>query len=144
MSKALPSVPSFSKQQVHDLINIIHSVMQQYFASSNQPSSNQITSASIPAPHDQPPSTPPAPQEAQKEQDIQLLQQITVKNTTESTTKPDSSVPDSKSTLSTIPPLCTAHSATCPSNTLLLACLLGHTLLDYIKYSAEIEKTEQE
>ena len=52
MSGALPLVPSFSEQQVHDLVNIVHLVMQQYFAPQN------------------PPSTPSAPQEAQKEEDI--------------------------------------------------------------------------
>ena len=120
MLEALPSVPSFSEQQVHNLANIIHSVMQQYFAPQNPP-----------------PPTPPAPQNAQKEEDEQLLQQATVDDITESTTKHDSSMPDSKSTLSTIPHLYTARSsgdsAACLSN---LACqhiiflntLLGYTL----------------
>ena len=136
-SGALPSVPSFSEQQVHDLFNIVHSVMHQYFAPSNQ----------TPPPSTPPPSTPPAPQEAQKEEDIQLLQQATVNGTTESTTesitKHDSSMPDIKSTLSTIPRLCTAHSAACLSNTLLLACLLGYTLLGYIEHLEGLEASGQ-
>ena len=133
MSGALPSVPSFSEQQVHDLINIIHLVMQQYFA-----------------PHDQPPSTPSAPQEAQKEEDEQLLQQAFVKkdaeNTVESITE-STMKHDSKSNFSTIPRLCIARSsgdsAACPSNTLLLARLLGYTQFGYIRHSEGIEKTGQ-
>ena len=136
MPGALSSVPGFSEQQVHDLINIVHSVIQQYLAPRNQPSSN----------HDQAPSTPPAPQEAQKEENIQLLQQATMdditESTTESTTKQDSSMPNSKSTLSTIPRLCivrsSGDSAACLSHTLLLACLLG-----YIEHSEGIETTGQ-
>ena len=138
--EALPSVPGFSEQQVHNLINIVHSVMQQYFAPPNQ-----LTPASTP-----PPSTPPAPQKTQKEKDEQLLQQATVKSTTKSTTKHGSSMPDSKSTLSAIPRLCTVRSsgdsAACLSN---LACqhintLLGYTLFDYIKHSKGLKATEQE
>ena len=49
LPEALSSVLSFSEQQVHDLINIVHSVMQQYFAPQNQPPSNQTISASIPS-----------------------------------------------------------------------------------------------
>ena len=149
LSKALSSVLSFSKQRVHshDLINIIRSVMQQYFASSNQPSST-------------PPSlTSPAPQEAQKQKDKQLLQQITVKNTTEkqeqqplyqakSITKHGSSMPNSKSTLFIIPRLCTVRSS--EDNALSFACqhitlfadetLLLNTQLGYVKDSKGIAK----
>ena len=128
MPEALPSIPSFSEQQVHNLFNIVHSVVQQYFAPSNQ-----TTPASNP-----PASTPSAPQETQKEEDEQLLQQVTVENITESTTKH----PDSKSTLSIISRLCTARSAgdsaACLSNALLLACLLG-----YIEHSKDIKAIGQ-
>ena len=127
---SLPSVPSFSEQQVHDLVNIIHSVMQQYLAPQYQP---PLASA---------PSTPPASQETQKEEDIQLLQQATVESTTESTTKQDSSMPYSNSTLSIISCLCiirfSEDSAVCVSNEILLA-----YLANYIKYSKGIEKTGQ-
>ena len=149
MSEALPLVPSFSEQQVHNLANIVRSVVHQYFAPlnqspPNQPSSNQL----IPA------STPPTPQKAQKEEDEQLQkqeQQATVESTTESTTK-HGSMPDSKSIISTIPHLCTARfsgdSAACLSN---LACqhimflntLLGYTLLGYIEHSEGLEATGQ-
>ena len=130
LSAALPSIPGFSEQQVHNLINIVHSIIQQYFASSNQ-----ISPISTP-----PSSAPPASQEAQKEEDEQLLQQITVENTTESITKSIS-----KSTISTIPRLyivrSSGDSAACLSN---LACqhintLLDYTLLDYIEHSKGIE-----
>ena len=137
MPAALPSVPGFSEQQVHELINIIHSVMQQYFAPSNQPPQYQPPSA--PAPSN--PPTPPAPQETQKEKDIQLLQQATVESTTESTTKHCSSVPDSKSTISTIPRLCTARSfgdLAAYDNALLLAYLFG-----YIRHSEGLKATGQ-
>ena len=142
MPEALPSVPSFSEQQVHghDLINIIHSVMQQYFAPQNPlltpPLSNQ------------PSSTPVAPQGAQKEEDIQLSQQATVENTT----KHGCRMPDSKSTLSTIPRLCTVRSsgdsAACLSNfacqhIMFLNTLLGYTLPRYIGHSEELEATGQ-
>ena len=138
MSEALPSVPSFSEHQVHDLTNIVRSVVQQYFAPSNQPLST--SPSSTPPPSNLPSSTPPAPQKAQKEEDEQLLQQATAKSTTESI---------SKSTLSTIPRLCTIRSsgdsAACLSN---LACqhintLLDYTLLDYIGHSKGIEATGQ-
>lgn len=63
-------------------------------------------------------STPPTPQEAQKEVEQvkkQLLYQATVEedteSTTESTTKHGSSIPDSKSTLPTIPRLCATRSS---------------------------------
>ena len=122
--------------------------MQQYFASQH--------------PQNQPSSTPPAPQETQKEEDEQLqkqeqqpLYQATVKDITESTTesitKHGSSMPNSKSTLSKIPRLCTARSsgdsAACLSNTLLLACqhiMFLNTLLDYIEHSKDLEVTGQE
>ena len=145
MPEALPSIPSFSEQQVHDLFNIVHSVVQQYFASSNQ-----TTPASNP-----PLSTPSTPQEAQKEEDEQLLQQATVEDITESTTKHGSSISDSQSTLSTIPRLHSARSsgdsAACLSKALLLVCqhimflntLLGNTLLGYIEHSKGIEATGQ-
>ena len=161
MSGALPSVPSFSEHQVHDLANIVRSVVQQYFAPSNQP-------LSTPPPQTPPASTSPAPQEAQKEEDEQLqkqeqqpLQQATVENTTESITesitKHGSSIPDRKSTLSAIPRLCTVRSsedsATRPSNALRLACqhintLLGYTLLGsnlpgYIEHLKGLEATGQ-
>ena len=150
LPEALPSVPGFSKQQVHDLINIVHSVMQQYFASSNQ-----LTPASTP-----PPSTPPAssapfaPQETQKEENQQPLYQATVKDITESTTESTT-----KSTISAIPRLCTVQSsgdsAACLSNlacqhintlldyTLLDYTLLDYTLLDYIGHSKGLEATGQ-
>ena len=129
---ALPSAPSY------DLINIIHSVVHQYFASSTPPL-----------------STPPAPQESQKEENEQLLQQATVEDITESITKHGSSMPDSQSTLSTIPRLHTARSsgdsAACLSKALLLVCqhimflntLLGNTLLGYIEHSKGIEAIGQ-
>ena len=123
MPEALPLslVPSFSKQQVHDLVNIIHSVMQQYFAPPNQSSSNSITLASTP-----PLLTPSAPQETQKEEDEQLLYQATVKDIVESITKHGSSMSDSQSILSTISRLCIARSsgdsAACLSKALSLAC----------------------
>ena len=140
-----PSVPGFSEQQVHDLINIVHSVVQQYFAPSNQPSSTP------------PLSTPPAPQEAQKEEDEQLQKQeqqpsyqATVESITESPTKHGSSMPNIKSTLSAIPRLCIARSsgdsAACLSN---LACqhintLLDYTLPGYIEHSEGLKATGQE
>ena len=67
---ALPLVPSFSEQQVHDLVNIVHSVMQQYFAPSNQPPpnqppSNQTTPAPIPSVETSP-SSHPAPTTAER------------------------------------------------------------------------------
>ena len=138
LSAALPSVPGFSEQQVHGLINIVHSVIQQYFASSNQPSSTPPPSLSPPSTPSS--STPPAPQETQKEEDEQLLQQATVESTTESTTK---------SIISAIPRLCTVRSsgdsAACLSN---LACqhintLLDYTLLGYIGHSKGLEATGQ-
>ena len=118
------------------------------------------------------PPTPPAPQETRKEEDEQLLQQAIVKedventaekqeqqplyqatfteSTTGSTTKHGSSMPDSKSTLSTIPRLCTARSsgdsAACLSNALLLACqhtMFLTTLPGYIEHSEGIEATGQ-
>ena len=76
-------------------------------------------------------STPPAPQEAKKEEDKKPLYQATVEDVTESTaeketeqqygsSKLSSDKPDSKTTLSTIPRLCTARSfgdpAVCLSN----------------------------
>ena len=145
MPEALPSVPSFSEQQVHDLANIIHSVMQQYFAPSNQ-----ITSASIPASHDQPPSISPAPQETQKEEDEQLLQLAIAENTTEKQEHQPLYQATVKSILSTIPRRCTARSsrdsAACLSNALLLACqhvMFLNTLLDYIEHSKGLEATGQ-
>ena len=124
LSGALPLVLGFSEQQVHGLINIVHSVMRQYLTPSTPP-----------------PSTPSAPQEAQKEeneqpqkQEQQPLYQATVESTTESITK-HSSMPDSKSTISTIPRLCTVRSsgdsAACFSNAILLAYLPGYTLPGY-------------
>ena len=149
MPEALPSVPSFSKQQVHNLANIIHSVMQQYFAPQYQPSSTPPSSTpSL--------STPSTQQIAQKEEDEQLLQQITVeditKSITENTTKHGSSISDSKSTLSTIPRLCTARSsgdsAACLDifacqHIMFLNTLLGYTSLGYIEHSKGIEATGQ-
>ena len=147
MLEALPSVPDFSEQQVHGLINIIHSVMQQYLAPRNQPPSSPLSSP--------PSSTPPTPQEAQKEEDEQLLQQATVESITESTTKHGSSMPDSNSILSTIPRLYTARSsgdsAAYLSNAILLTCqhimflntLLGYTLPGYIEHSEGLKATGQ-
>ena len=132
MPGALPSVPSFSEQQVHDLVNIIHSVIQQYLASQYSAPLASAPSApapSAPAPFAPTPSTPLASQAAQKEEDKQPLYQVTVESTTENTTK-----------LSTIPRLCTARSsrdsAACLS---ILAC--QHP--DYIGHSKGIEKTGQ-
>ena len=75
-------------------------------------------------------STPPAPQEAQKEVEqvkMQPLYQATVEDDTESTTKHGSSMPDSKSILSSMPCLCAARSsgdsAACLSNALLASFL---------------------
>ena len=143
LPEALSSVPSFSKQQVHNLANIVRSVVQQYFTSSNQSSSTPPPQTSPPS--ISPSSTPSAPQEAQKEKDEQLqkqeqqpLYQATVESTTESTTKH----PDRKSTISAIPRLCTVRSsgdsAACLSNALLLA-----YLPDYIKHPKDIEATGQ-
>ena len=91
-----------------------------------------------------------ASQNAHKEKNKQLLQQIVVENTTEKQeqqslyqatvggpTKNDSSISNSNSTLSIISRLCIAHLAIYLSNTLLLA-----YLLDYIKYSKDIEVIE--
>ena len=114
--------------------------MQQYFAPQNQPSSTPPSSTPSS-------STSPAPQGTQKEENEQLLQQTIVKenimqSTTKSITKHDSSIVDSKSTLSTIPRLCIARSSgdsAIYGNALLLA-----YLLNYIKHSKDLEATEQE
>ena len=89
-----------------------------------------------------------------EKQEQQPLYQATVEDitesTTESTTKHGSSMADSKSTLSTIPRLCTARSsgdsAACLSNALLLACqhtMFLNTLPGYIEHSEGIEATGQ-
>ena len=149
---ALPLVPGFSEQQVHDLANIVRSVVQQYFAPSNQ-----TTPPSTTPPSTSPPSTPPAPQEAQKEENEQLLQQATVDDITESTTESitkHGSMPNCKSTLSTISRLCTVRSSgdsaaylsnlACQHiNTLLNYTLLDYTLLDYIGHSKGLKATGQ-
>ena len=134
MPEALPSVPGFSEQQVHDLINIVHSVMQQYFAPPNQ-----LTPASTP-PSSTPPtsSAPPAPQETQKEEDQQPLYQATVKDITESTTESTT-----KSIISAIPRLCTVRSSGDSATCLSLNTLLGYTLSDYIEQSKDIEAIGQ-
>ena len=80
LSAALPSVPGFSEQQVHDLINIVHSIMQQYFASSNQPlsnqpSSNQTTPAPIPSVETSP-SSHPTPTTAERPQKALRAEQV--------------------------------------------------------------------
>ena len=112
----------------------------------------------------QPITKPIAQEKAQKEkkQEPQSLHQATVKNIAEdiaeSTTEKETeqhdmvtSKPDSDSTLSTIPRLCTkpfsGDPAACLSNALNLACqhfLAWHSfLLSYIEYSKGMEATEQ-
>ena len=112
-------------------------------------------------------SIPPAPQEAQKEetndeenaeitaekQAPRPLYQATVEDDIESTTKQGNSMPDNKSTLSSIPRLCTTpssgDSAARLSTAPLLACqhaifLAWHGLLPgCIEYSKGIEATGQ-
>ena len=70
LPEALPIVPSFSEQQVHDLVNIVHSVIQQYFASSNQTISAPIPSVEIS------PSSHPAPTTAERAQKTLRAEQV--------------------------------------------------------------------
>ena len=111
------------------------------------------------------PPAPPAPQQAQEEKEQekeQPLHQATVEDIAEdiaeSTTEKETeqhdmanSKPDSDSTLSTIPRLCTkpfsGDPAACLSNTLHLACqqfLAWHGFIPgYIEYSEDMEATGQ-
>ena len=137
------------KQQLATLQASIQANLQQLATQATQYSTQQST-----------PRAPPAPQEAQKEEEKekeQPLYQATVEDitesTTESATKHSSSMPDSKSTLSTIPHPCTiptsGDSAACLSNArfcayqhaLLLSLL--NTPLGYIEHSEGMEATGQ-
>ena len=70
LSAALPSVLDFSEQQVYGLINIVHSVMQQYFAPPNQTTSALIPSVEILS------SSHPAPITAERAQKILRAEQV--------------------------------------------------------------------